>query len=159
MKVLRICAALLVWFGAPASSRADDTGAGTSVAYGIAGAAAGIFDVGFTAYDLTHLSSVDTIPRALGLVELAGALPQVAVASYVAANAPPANGVRGLSVAWALWASLLSAHGIWVLASGKKADAGSLPAPEDALAKYLDLSMRRPQGSGQRLTWSMVRRF
>src|SRR4051794_6915575 len=74
----RICAVVFC-VAASGSVRADETGTGKAVFYGVAGAAGGIFDVGFTAYDLTHLSSVDRIPRSVGIVEVAGALPQVGV--------------------------------------------------------------------------------
>jgi hypothetical protein len=154
----RICAVVFC-VAASGSVRADETGTGKAVFYGVAGAAAGIFDVGFTAYDLTHLSSVDSIPRSVGIVEVAGALPQVGVAIYVAMNPPPTAGVRGLSVAWAVWASLLSAHGIWVIASGKSPDANPALAPRAALSRCLDPSLPLPEGRQQTMIWSMVRRF
>ena len=157
----RICGAALACVAASGSVRADDTGLAGAVPYGVAGAAAGVFDVGFTVYDLAHLSSVERIPRAVGIVELAGALPQVGVAIYVAANPPPADGVRGLSAAWAVWAALLSAHGIWVIAASREKPTVPVepPVPGSAFARGLDPSQPTPPGSKQMMIWSMVRRF
>ena len=100
----------------PLASRADDTGVDTTVAYGALGLAGAVFDIGFTVYDLSHFASGEPVPKAAGLIETLGALPQVAIAGYVVANPPPADGARALSVVWLVWATALAAHGIWTLA-------------------------------------------
>jgi len=97
---------------APAA-RADDTGASAAIAYGLLGIAGAIFDVGFTIHDGAHLASGEPVPKATGLIETVGALPQVAVAVYVAGRQGAPDGVRPLAIAWAVWATALTAHGVW----------------------------------------------
>ena len=113
MKITGVLAlALLVSLPA----HADDTGAETVVTYGALGLAGAIVNVGFTVYDLAHLVSGEPVPKSVALVETLYAIPQMAISAYLFTNPPPADGVRGLEIAWFVWATALAAHGVWSLA-------------------------------------------
>ncbi len=153
--------ALVLCLGVPKSARADDTGVQTVVAYGLLGLAAGVFDVAFTVHDVSHLVSGERSSRILGVVELVGAVPQVAVATYVYLNPPPADGVRPLTAIWAVWATALAAHGIWTIVRPWEPQAASPVAlsPGIASAQRIDASLSL---AGTRLDaplWSVSRRF
>ena len=114
---MRLAASVLVaaLVAAP-GARADDTGVTASITYGALGVAGALVNVGLTIYDLTHLASGEPPPKVYGALETAWALPQMAVAAYALTRPPPADGAQTLEAVWLVWATALTAHGIWTLA-------------------------------------------
>jgi hypothetical protein len=112
-----VAVALVFCLGVPKAALADDTGVDKVVGYALAGLAAGVFDIAFTIHDVSHLVSGERSSRTLGVVEVLGATPQVAVATYLFVNPPPADGVRPLTLIWAAWAAALAVHGVWTIAN------------------------------------------
>lgn len=141
---------VLAALATPSAARADDTGATAVFTYGVLGVAAAIFDIGFTAYDVSHFVSGEPASRRAGLFETVGALPQAIIAGYVLANPPPADGVRALSLAWLVWASALTAHGVWTVAR-----------PEEP-SNRIEIGVRRFQehpAGGLPVVWTANGRF
>jgi len=154
-------AVLLLWCGWPSPARADDTGISNAVPYVIAGAIGAAFDIGFTVYDATHLATGSTVPKSLGWIEMAGALPQVVIAGYILANPPPADGVRPLALAWGAWASLLAGHGIWTIVrpAATGTDPSSSAIPKEAPHRAVDPSRASRSTSRLASIWSVTWQF
>jgi hypothetical protein len=110
--------ALIVVLLSASASRADDTGTTTVVAIAAASVAGAIFDTAYTIYDARNLSHGQPGTGYAGLFEVLGAAPQVGIAAVLAVRPPPWGPARPLLIVWGLWATALTAHGIWSMASG-----------------------------------------
>jgi hypothetical protein len=103
------------------AARADETGTSTGLAYAAAGVAAGIFDIAYTIYDSNRLAHGEPGSGYAGLFEILGAAPQIGVATKLVLDPPPWGPARPLAIVWGLWATALTAHGIWSVASATAA--------------------------------------